>query len=111
FPFLPRHLTLVGSLTIGIPSFFLALAPSYRRARTGFVTRMVKFAVPTGVTATLATFAGYQLAIVEDVSLVQARTPATLILTAIGLFALGIVSRPLVPWKRGMIAEIGRAHV
>ena len=35
FPFLPRHLTLVGSLTVGIPSFFLALAPSRRRARPG----------------------------------------------------------------------------
>ncbi len=104
FPFLPRHLTLVGSLTVGIPSFFLALAPSARRARTGFVTRMLKFAVPTGLTATVATFAGYQLAIAEDVTLVQARTTATLILTAIGLFALGIVSRPLVPWKRGLIA-------
>ena len=106
FPFLPRHLTLVGSLTIGIPSFFLALAPSHLRARTGFVTRMLKFAVPTGLTATLATFAGYQLAIAEDVTLVEARTTATLILTAIGLFALGIVSRPLVPWKRGMIAAM-----
>jgi len=32
FPFLPRHLTLVGSLTIGIPAFFLALEPNTRRA-------------------------------------------------------------------------------
>lgn len=104
FPFLPRHLTLVGSLTIGIPAFFLALAPSARRARPGFVQRMLKFAVPTGLTATVATFAGYQLAIAEGVSLVEARTTATLILTAIGLFALGIVSRPLVPWKRGLLA-------
>lgn len=32
FPFLPRHLTLITSLTIGIPSFFLALAPSAERA-------------------------------------------------------------------------------
>ena len=28
FPFLPRQLTLIGALTIGIPSFFLALAPN-----------------------------------------------------------------------------------
>lgn len=106
FPFLPRHLTLVGSLTVGIPAFFLALAPSARRARPGFVTRMLKFAIPTGLTATLATFAGYQIAISEGVSLVEARTMATLILTAIGLFALGIVSRPLVPWKRGLIGAM-----
>ena len=37
FPFLPRHLTLVASLTIGIPAFFLALAPAAARARPGFV--------------------------------------------------------------------------
>ncbi|MFP3914299.1 MAG: HAD-IC family P-type ATPase [Actinomycetota bacterium] len=106
FPFLPRHLTLVGSLTVGIPSFFLALAPSAVRARPGFVARMLKFAVPTGLTATVATFAGYQIAISEGVSLVEARTTATLILTAIGLFALGIVSRPLVPWKRVLVASM-----
>jgi cation-transporting ATPase E len=36
FPFLPRHLTLVSSLTIGVPAFFLALAPNDRRAVPGF---------------------------------------------------------------------------
>jgi cation-transporting ATPase E len=28
FPFLPRHLSLIGALTIGIPGFFLALMPN-----------------------------------------------------------------------------------
>src|SRR6185436_20992179 len=37
FPLLPRHVTLIGSLTIGIPGFFLALAPNTERARPGFV--------------------------------------------------------------------------
>ena len=107
FPFLPRHLTLVGSLTVGIPSFFLALAPSRRRARPGFVPRVLKFAIPTGAVATLATFTGYWLADLEGSSIQESRTTATLILAAIGLFALGIVSRPLVPWKKGLIATMG----
>ncbi|HEX6147966.1 MAG TPA: HAD-IC family P-type ATPase, partial [Acidimicrobiia bacterium] len=98
FPFLARHLTLVGSLTIGIPAFFLALAPSRRRARSGLVARVLKFAVPTGLVATIATFAGYWLADLEGATIGESRTTATLILAAIGLFALGIVSRPLVPW-------------
>lgn len=106
FPFLPRHLTLVGSLTVGIPSFFLALAPSRRRARAGFVPRVLKFAIPTGVVATLATFAGYWLADLEGSTIDESRTTATLILAAIGLFALGIVSRPLVPWKKGLIGAM-----
>jgi cation-transporting ATPase E len=106
FPFLARHLTLVGSLTIGIPAFFLALAPSKRRSRAGFVSRVLKFALPTGLTATLATFAAYWLADLEGSSIEQSRTTATLVLAAIGLFALGIVARPLVPWKKGLIATM-----
>ena len=35
FPFFPRHLTIISSLTIGIPAFFLALAPNDRRAEPG----------------------------------------------------------------------------
>jgi cation-transporting ATPase E len=104
FPFLARHLTLVGSLTIGIPAFFLALAPSRRRARPGFLSRVLKFAIPTGIVATLATFTGYWLAALEGSTVTESRTTATLILAAVGLFALGIVSRPLVPWKKGLIA-------
>jgi len=106
FPFLPRHLTLVGSLTVGIPSFFLALAPSRRRARPGFVPRVLKFALPTGIVATLATFAGYWLSEMEGSTITESRTTATLILASIGLFVLAIVARPLVPWKKGLIATM-----
>ncbi len=106
FPFLPRHLTLVGAVTIGIPAFFLALAPSARRARPGFVKRVLRFALPTGLAATVATIGAYQLAIAENVDLTEARTTATLVLTAIGLFALGMVSRPLLPWKKWLIAAM-----
>jgi cation-transporting ATPase E len=106
FPFLARHLTLVGSLTVGIPAFFLALAPSRRRARAGFVGRVLKFAIPTGLVATVATFTGYWLADLEGSTVAESRTTATLILAAIGLFALGIVARPLVPWKRALIGTM-----
>lgn len=103
FPFLPRHLTLIGAVTIGIPSFFLALAPSAKRTRRGFVGRVVRFAVPTGLAAAVATFSGYQLAIAEGVTLEEARTTAIVVLTAVGLYALVIVSRPFVPWKTALV--------
>ncbi len=105
FPFLPRHLTLVGSVTIGIPAFFLALAPSSMRARPGFVKRVLSFAIPTGVAAGLATFYAYDLALSEigRRRIVEARTLATLVIAALGLFALGMVSRPLIGWKKGLI--------
>ena len=62
FPFLPRHLTLIGALTIGIPSFFLALAPNTQRFRPGFVRRVLRFSIPTGILAAIATLLTYALA-------------------------------------------------
>lgn len=106
FPFLPRHLTLVGSITIGVPAFFLALAPTADRARQGFVRRVLSFSLPTGLAAGLATFAAYEMALAEEVSTQEARTTATLVLAAVGLFALAIVSRPLLPWKKILIGSM-----
>ena len=95
FPFLPRHLTLVGSLTIGIPSFFLALERPSPRAHPGFVSRVMKFAIPTGIIAALSTFIAFGLADRESVALTQGRTVATLVLVSVGLFVLAIGMRPL----------------
>jgi len=96
FPFLPRHLTLIGALTIGIPSFFLALARTAERARRGFLGRVLRFTVPAGGLAAVATFLGYRLAIDEPgVSLAQARTTATMVLCWIGFLVLSIIAAPL----------------
>jgi cation-transporting ATPase E len=96
FPFLPRHLTIVSSLTIGIPAFFLALAPNARRYKPGFVRRVLRFAVPAGLAAAVATFAAYAIArSTADVTLTQARTAATLALFGVGLWVLSILARPM----------------
>jgi cation-transporting P-type ATPase E len=95
FPFLPRHLTLVSVFTIGLPGFFLALAPNRQRARPGFVGRVMRFAVPAGAVAAAATFTAYGLAREEvDVSLTEARTAGTLVLVGVALWVLGILARP-----------------
>ena len=50
FPFLPRQLTVAALLTIGIPSFVLALAPSEGPLYRGRLLRaLAAFAVPAGV--------------------------------------------------------------
>ena len=97
----------MGTLTIGAPAFALALAPTASRARTGFVMRVMRFALPVGALAAGATYAAYELAIAEEVSLLQARTLATVVLTAIGLFALIINARPLTPGRRVLIGAMG----
>ncbi|MGH2754213.1 MAG: HAD-IC family P-type ATPase [Actinomycetota bacterium] len=107
FPFLPRHLTLIGAVTIGIPSFFLALAPGAPRARPGFVKRVLRFAVPAGTWAAIATFSAYALARLEpDVSLVEARTTATLALVTVGIALLIRLSQPLTRPRRLLVAAM-----
>ncbi len=96
FPFLPRHLSLIGALTIGIPSFFLALAPNAERPRPGFLGRVLRFTIPAGTLAAIATFLAYRLAHDEPgVLLVQARTAATMVLCWIGFAVLTIIAAPL----------------
>jgi cation-transporting ATPase E len=108
FPFLPRHLTLIGSLTIGIPSFFLALAPSARRFRPGFVGRVLRFTVPTGFLAATATFLGYTLATHEPgITTEEAQTTAVMTLTWVGLLILSIVAAPLNRWRLVLVWSMG----
>jgi cation-transporting ATPase E len=112
FPFLPRHLTLVGALTIGIPSFFLALAPNRERFRPGFVNRVLRFAIPTGTLAAIATFVAYAVARNEPgVSLREAQTTAVMVLTWIGLLVLSILAAPLTRSRLALIWSMAGAFL
>lgn len=106
FPFLPRHLTLVGSLTIGIPGFFLALEPSAGRAQTGLLRRVWRFALPTGILAAGSSFLAFGIARAEGVPLEESQALATFVLAAVGLFTLTIISRPLTTARKTLIAAM-----
>jgi cation-transporting P-type ATPase E len=105
YPFLPRHLTLIGSLTIGIPAFFLALAPNTERARPGFVRRVLRLAVPSGVIAGAATIVTYLLVRADaSATEIQQSTAAVVALYLVATWVLLVVARPLAWWKILMIA-------
>ncbi|MDE3134028.1 MAG: HAD-IC family P-type ATPase [Acidobacteriota bacterium] len=88
YPLLPRHLSLAASLTIGIPTFFLALAPSRGDWRpTGFARAVARFAVPAGVVTGTGVIAAYLFALHDlNLSVPQARTVALSTLVATGLY-------------------------
>jgi cation-transporting P-type ATPase E len=111
YPFLPRHLTLVSALAIGIPGFFLALGSSSERFETGFVRRVLRFAVPAGVIAAAAVIISYGLARAENVSPTEARTATTIVFMMVSLWVLVIQARPMRPWKSGLIAAMAGLFV
>jgi cation-transporting P-type ATPase E len=108
YPFLPRHLTLIGTLTIGVPAFFLSFTPTKQRYEPGFIRRVLRFAIPAGVVAATATFTVYGLARFEGgVTRTQAKTAAALVLLAIGLWVLVLLARPFNMWRMALVAAMG----
>ncbi len=87
FPLLPRQFTIASTLTIGVPAFVLALAPSsgpWRPER--FLQSVARFAIPAGAAVGIGITAGYMLARYGfDLSLIRSRTVATGIVVVCGL--------------------------
>ncbi|MFU0543018.1 HAD-IC family P-type ATPase [Gardnerella vaginalis] len=130
FPYLPRHITYIGSLTIGIPAFLLALAPNSRRYIPGFLHRVVRFALPNGVAVAIsvlvtAVFAPMMLARGLDASGVSAsklivgaaqsldvtRSICAVVVFALGVVVLATVSKPIFSWRGVMVLCFALAGV
>ncbi|MFF3845859.1 HAD-IC family P-type ATPase [Streptomyces sp. NPDC002328] len=114
YPFLPRHLTLLSTLTIGVPAFFLALAPNKERARPHFVRRVMRYSIPGGVLAGAATFTTYLIARhhYTGAGALDAETSAaTLTLFLISMWVLAIIARPYTWWRIALVATMGAAFL
>ncbi|MFF3172588.1 HAD-IC family P-type ATPase [Streptomyces sp. NPDC057900] len=114
YPFLPRHLTLLSTLTIGIPAFFLALAPNKERAHPHFVRRVMRYAIPSGTIAAVATFVTYLIArhhYTGPGSLDAETSAATLTLFLVSMWVLAIIARPYTWWRICLVASMGAAFL
>ncbi|MCW8375591.1 cation-translocating P-type ATPase [Streptomyces justiciae] len=110
YPFLPRHLTLLSTLTIGVPAFFLALAPNKERAKPHFVRRVMRYSIPGGLVAGVATFVTYLSArhyYTGEGSLDAETSVATLTLFLISMWVLAIIARPYTWWRVVLVASMG----
>ncbi len=87
FPLLPRQFTIASTVTIGIPAFVLALAPSSGEWRVErFLQSVARFAIPSGVAVGIGIIVGYLLARYGfDLGLGDSRTVATGIVVVCGL--------------------------
>jgi cation-transporting ATPase E len=95
FPFLPRHLTMAAFLTIGIPSFVLALAPSDGPLYRGHLIRsLAAFAIPSGVATGIGSILSCVLVnTVAGGGLAAGRTAAPTTLIVLGLAFVLLLER------------------
>ena len=57
YPFIPIQLSLISVVTIGIPSFILALEPNKEKIQGHFMQNVIAKAIPTGLTVAINIFA------------------------------------------------------
>ena len=90
YPLLPRHFSLAATITIGIPTFFLALAPSSGPWRSpSFARDVARFAVPAGTLIGVGVLASYLFALHPlKLPLIEARTAAITVLIVLGLYLI-----------------------
>ena len=111
FVFLPRHLTVITWLTIGIPAFVLALMPNKQRFRPGFFQRVLSFAVPAGLVCGVTSFASYFVALKRGLPLEAARTSAAITLFIVSMTVLVLVARPLNGIRLGLVLAMALGFV
>lgn len=109
YPFLPRQLTIVSSLTIGIPAFVLALAPTNQRYHAGFLSRVLRLSVPAGVIVVVGVLCARLTLILMGSNRNQISSVCTLVLVAGGLWLLSLTARPWVWWRALLVVIMSTA--
>lgn len=106
YPFLPRQLSVLDGLTLGIPGFLLAFLPSTRRYVPGFLRRSLGFAVPAGIVVALAVAGVNVVARVLGAGVDESRTASSLVLALVALWVLNVLIRPLDLPKVALLAAM-----
>lgn len=104
YPFESIQVTLMGSFTIGIPSFLLALEPNVERIKDHFIRNVFSIAVPSGVMIFLALTASifisrFALGASDD----QISTVAVYTNMLVSFVVIFDICGKLNLWKGGMI--------
>ena len=94
YPFEPIQLTLISTVSIGIPSFFLALEPNHERVRGNFLRNVFSKALPGALCVVLSVFYVYALTAIEPLSQEVISTLCVILAGCSSLAVLFRISRP-----------------
>jgi cation-transporting ATPase E len=106
FPYLPRQLSAVDGLTIGLPALVLALLPNTRRYLPGFLKRAAVMCLPFGAVTAAAVISVVIFARLNGFTAHQTQSAATITITLVGLWVLVVLMRPLDRVRFALIAAM-----
>ncbi len=94
YPFSPAQLSLISTLTIGLPSFVLAMEPNESLIRGRFMTNVMYRAMPAGLTNVFMIIGAILFYIGFSISVDELSTICTLISCTVGIIMLFVTCRP-----------------
>lgn len=109
YPFAPFHLTLISALTIGMPSFFLAMEPNYERVRGKFLPTVLRQALPGGLTNIAVVMIAQIFMFRFSLPMADIRSVCTAMLAVVGMLVLFKVSQPFDRFRLVLWLVIGGA--
>lgn len=111
YPFAPIQMTLISAMTVGVPSFFLAMAPNSARVQGNFLYNVLRNALPGGLTIVLEILVIYAVADWMGMDEDAISTVATWVTGFTGLCTLAFTSRPLNLWRGLLVAAMAVGFV
>ncbi len=111
FPLDPIHFTVISTLTIGTPSFFLALEPNYALVKGRFLPQVMKNALPGGLTNLLVVIPAQLAAGAAGFSESQTATLCTAVLAVVGLLVLLRLCRPMSLFRGALFSAMAAGLV
>ncbi len=95
YPFIPIQMTLINSLTIGIPAFILALEPNKSRVKGRFFINVISKAIPSGITTVVNILLLVFVASLLNIPNEQTSTIAVIITAYTAILLIYRISKPL----------------
>ena len=95
YPMVPLHMSVLSALTIGVPSFFLAMEPNYERVKGHFLRGVLRRAFPGGLTNIFVVLMAQAFMATFQLPLEEISTVSAAILSVVGMMVLYQVSKPM----------------
>ena len=100
YPFVPLHLSVISALTIGAPSFFLALEPNFEQVKGHFLRGVLRRAFPGGLTNIFVVLMAQAFGTVFTIPQEQVSSVATALLAVVGLLVLFQTCKPFDTFRK-----------
>ena len=102
YPVTPLQLSLLSAVTIGVPSFFLALEPNHSLVKGKFLGNVFRSALPGGLTDLIVVLGAEAFYLAFGFTTDELSTISAILLIVVGILVLYQVCKPF-DWKRRVL--------